>query len=87
MVFYLLIGIIVLIGLALLARHFVNTNPAQLAQGVRAFAAAFSALASTGLLFAGRFGLDPALASSILLTMITDAVGFGGFLLVASALL
>ena len=57
MVFYLLIGIIVLIGLALLARHFVNTNPAQLAQGVRAFAAAFSALASTGLLFAGRFGL------------------------------
>jgi hypothetical protein len=57
MVFYLLIGIIVLIGLALLARRFVNTNPAHLAQGVRAFAAAFSALASTGLLFAGRFGL------------------------------
>ena len=57
MVFYLLIGILVLVGLALLARHFVNTNPAQLAQGVRAFAAAFSALASTGLLFAGRFGL------------------------------
>jgi hypothetical protein len=57
MVFYLLIGIIVLIGLALLGRRFVNTNPAQLAQGVRAFAAAFSALASTGLLFAGRFGL------------------------------
>ena len=27
-----------------------------------------------------RIGLDPALASSILLTMITDAVGFGGFL-------
>ena len=57
MVFYLLIGIIVLIGLALLARRFVSSNPAQLAQGVRAFAAAFSALASTGLLFAGRFGL------------------------------
>jgi hypothetical protein len=57
MVFYLLIGIIVLIGLVLLARRFVNTNPAHLAQGVRAFAAAFSALASTGLLFAGRFGL------------------------------
>ena len=34
-----------------------------------------------------RLGLDPALASSILLTMITDAVGFGGFLLVAAALL
>jgi DnaJ domain len=57
MVFYLLIGILVLIGLVLLARRFVNTNPAHLAQGVRAFAAAFSALASTGLLFAGRFGL------------------------------
>ena len=42
MVFYLLIGIIALIGLAFLARHFVNTNPAQLAQGVLAFAAAFS---------------------------------------------
>lgn len=34
-----------------------------------------------------RLGLDPALASSILLTMITDVVGFGGFLLVAAALL
>jgi magnesium transporter len=34
-----------------------------------------------------RLGLDPALASSILLTLITDAVGFGGFLLVAAALL
>jgi hypothetical protein len=54
---YLLIGIFVLVGLALLARRFVHTNPAHLAQGVRAFAAAFSALASTGLLFAGRFGL------------------------------
>ena len=55
--FYLLIGIGVLIGLALLARRFANTNPAHLAQGVKAFVAAFSALASTGLLFAGRFGL------------------------------
>jgi len=34
-----------------------------------------------------RLGLDPALASSILLTVITDVVGFGGFLLVAAALL
>ncbi|HEU4894512.1 MAG TPA: magnesium transporter [Acidimicrobiia bacterium] len=30
-----------------------------------------------------RFGLDPALASSIFLTLITDTVGFGGFLLLA----
>lgn len=33
------------------------------------------------------FGLDPALASSIFLTLITDTVGFGGFLLLAAWLL
>ncbi len=32
-------------------------------------------------------GLDPALASNIFLTLLTDTVGFGGFLLVASLLL
>jgi magnesium transporter len=32
-------------------------------------------------------GLDPALAANIFLTLITDLVGFGGFLLVASLLL
>src|ERR671919_225662 len=55
--FYLLLGV-VLLGLGLLAaRSFIRANPASLAQGVRAFIAAFSALASTGLLFTGRFGL------------------------------
>lgn len=34
-----------------------------------------------------KFGLDPALASSIFLTLITDMVGFGGFLLLASWML
>jgi magnesium transporter len=34
-----------------------------------------------------RLGLDPALASSIFLTLLTDVVGFGGFLLMAAALL
>lgn len=34
-----------------------------------------------------RFGQDPALASNIFLTMITDAVGFGIFLLTATLLL
>jgi magnesium transporter len=34
-----------------------------------------------------RMGLDPALASNIFLTMITDLVGFGGFLFTASLLL
>ena len=54
---YLLLGV-VLLGLGLLAaRSFAQANPASLAQGVRAFVAAFSALASTGLLFTGRFGL------------------------------
>ena len=54
---YLLLGA-VLLGLGLLAaRSFVNARSARLAQGVRAFIAAFSALASTGLLFSGRFGL------------------------------
>jgi hypothetical protein len=55
--FYLLLGAL-LLGIGLLAaRSFVRANPARLAQGVRAFIAAFSALASTGLLFTGRFGL------------------------------
>ena len=34
-----------------------------------------------------RFGQDPALASTIFLTLITDSVGFGGFLLTANALI
>jgi len=34
-----------------------------------------------------RWGQDPALASNIFLTMITDLVAFGGFLLIASLLL
>ena len=34
-----------------------------------------------------RIGLDPALAANIFLTLITDLVGFGGFLIVASILL
>jgi hypothetical protein len=54
---YFLIGVLLLIMVLLVARGFAQVNPAQLAQGVRAFIAAFSALASTGLLFTGRFGL------------------------------
>jgi len=34
-----------------------------------------------------RLGLDPALASNIFLTLMTDIVGFGGFLVVAAVLL
>jgi hypothetical protein len=54
---YLLLGVLLLVVALLAARSFVQASPALLAQGVRAFIAAFSALASTGLLFAGRFGL------------------------------
>jgi len=54
---YVLFGAILLVLALLAARAFVQARPAQLAQGVRAFLAAFSALASTGLLFTGRFGL------------------------------
>ena len=83
MLFYVLIGILVLIGLALLARRFVNTNPAHLAQGVRAFAAAFSALASTGLLFAGRFGLALITIGATIMAIRAlrraPAGGFGGY--------
>jgi len=54
---YLLLGVLLLILALVVARSFVQASPTLLAQGVRAFIAAFSALASTGLLFAGRFGL------------------------------
>jgi DnaJ-like protein len=54
---YLLFGVLLLVLTLLGARAFVQASPAQLAQGVRAFVAAFSALASTGLLFSGRLGL------------------------------
>jgi hypothetical protein len=43
--------------LYLLLRAFLATSPRDLAHALKSFAAAFSALASTGLLFTGRFGL------------------------------
>ncbi len=61
--------------------------------GVVVALAVFVAMMAAGLAGAGipvvmrRMGLDPALASNIFLTTITDLVGFGGFLLTASALL
>ena len=49
---------------------------------------AIATLAGTGIPIAlRRLGFDPALASSIFLTLITDVVGFGGFLVVAGWLL
>ena len=61
--------------------------------GVVIFVAVLANLLVAGVAGAGipvllrRMGLDPALASNIFLTMITDLVGFGGFLLTASILL
>lgn len=46
-----------------------------------------AALAGSGIpLLLRKLGQDPALASTIFLTLITDAMGFGGFLLTASVL-
>jgi magnesium transporter len=61
--------------------------------GVVIFIAVLANLLVAGVAGAGipvllrRIGLDPALASNIFLTMITDLVGFGGFLFTASVLL
>ena len=54
---YFFFGAVALVLVLLAVRSFVRASPANLAQGLRAFVAAFSALASTGLLFSGRFGL------------------------------
>ena len=61
--------------------------------GVVIFIAVLANLLIAGVAGAGipvllrSLGLDPALASNIFLTMITDLVGFGGFLFTASILL
>ncbi len=78
-----IVGLLLLIGLLVAARWYANANPAQLAQGVRAFAAAFGALASTGLLFAGRFGLALITLAAMIIAIRSmrqaPGAGFGGF--------
>jgi len=68
-----------------------NSDPAQVALVVGVSACVVlvvGALAGSGIpVILRRFGLDPALASSIFLTLITDMVGFGGFLLLAGWML
>lgn len=67
------------------------SEPARVALVV--FIAAFvvlvvAALAGSGIpIVLRKLGLDPALASSIFLTLLTDLIGFGGFLLLAAWLL
>jgi magnesium transporter len=68
-----------------------NSPPARVAAvvGVSAFVVLIvGSLAGSGIpVIFRKFGLDPALASSIFLTLITDTVGFGGFLLLAAWML
>jgi len=68
-----------------------NSDALQVAivVGISAFVVlVVGALAGSGIpVILRKFGLDPALASSIFLTLITDMVGFGGFLLLAAWLL
>lgn len=82
------------VTLALLAMEIFDTTAAgdgEIAVIVAIAAMANLVIASTAgtliPLIMRRIGLDPALASSIFLTLITDIVGFGGFLAVAGLLL
>ncbi|MEM8951072.1 MAG: DnaJ domain-containing protein [Pseudomonadota bacterium] len=54
----LFIGLVLLVLLAFLALYvFINIKPSTLARAVRTFTTTFAALAGTGLLLTGRFGL------------------------------
>lgn len=55
--FYLAAGAAVVLVLVVLARWFATASVSDLAQAIRTFVAVFAMLASTGLIFLGRFGL------------------------------
>jgi DnaJ domain len=57
MVAWLAAGAALFVLLAILSRWFVSTPPGDIARAARTFIAVFTALAGTGLLFLGRFGL------------------------------
>lgn len=76
---YFLLGVVLLVAVLLAGRVFVRANPADLAQAARAFAAAFAALASTGLLFAGRFGLALITIGATVAAIAALRRGQGGF--------
>ncbi len=65
-----------------------DTDPFQLALVVAVatlVVLVVGSLAGSGIpVILRKFGLDPALAASIFLTLLTDTVGFGGFLLLAA---
>lgn len=79
-----------IIGFAAFAVSLVRADPSVAAVvGLAAFTnLMFATLAGASIPLAFRSaGLDPALASNIFVTLITDLAGFGGFLLMASILL
>ncbi len=86
-------GVVIAILSGFAARIVAEITGAPAEIGFVVALAVFVAMLTAGLAGAGipvimrRMGLDPALASNIFLTTITDLVGFGGFLLTATALL
>ncbi len=82
-----------LITVALTATGVFSSEPRPVQLGVVVAVAALgnqtmATFAGTAIpLLMQRLGLDPALASSIFVTLLTDVIGFSGFLLVAAALL
>jgi DnaJ domain len=77
----LLFGLLLLIAFLVFARWYTTISPAQLARGIRAFVAAFGALAGTGLLFAGRFGLALITLAAMVMAIraMRHAAGGGAF--------
>ena len=86
-------GVVIAVLAGLAARMVAALTDAPAEIGFIVALAVFVAMVAAGLAGAGipvilrRLGLDPALASNIFLTTVTDLVGFGGFLLTATALL
>ncbi|MGI9646894.1 MAG: magnesium transporter [Acidimicrobiia bacterium] len=88
------IGLAIGVAIALLsgAMAFVISGGEADVAGVMAIAVfanlSIATLAGAGIpILLRRLGLDPALASNIFLTFVTDMVGFAGFLLIATLLL
>lgn len=79
----------VALAAGLIAGLFTDTARIGFVIGLASFVnVVVSALAGAGIpLVLKRLGQDPALASNIFVTLIADLIGFGGFLLVAQALL
>jgi magnesium transporter len=87
-----LIGIIngILVGtFSFLILSFVGLGDFSLALGSAVFTNIFigNFFGSSIPLFLKKLGFDPALASNIFLTLVTDIAGFGGFLAIALLLL